>query len=473
MAMEGVFLQLGLSLLLGLLIGLQREHAAAGLAGMRTFPLVTLLGTVLALLAQRGAAGQWLLGAGLLSVMALAIVSHWLRLQDRNGQRGLTTDAALLAAYAVGALLAFDGFTGPAVAVGGTVAVLLQFKPELHRLARTLGDDDLRAIMQFVLITCIVLPVLPDDPIDPFGVIRPWNVWLMVVLIVGISLAGYIVYRFFGANAGILLGGLLGGAVSSTATTVTYSRMARGDPAAAQAAAVVVLLASGVMYVRVLVESAVVAPEFAKTLAAPALIVLAVTVLLALVLWRQIGRSAGRPPAPLQSALTMRQTETAAPAEAADQPPAAVAAVNRPEHAGPAADESSAEKPVAAPTAPAPTHSNPTQLRPALLFGAAYAIVLLALAWTKQSLGNAGMFTVAGLSGLTEVDALTLSTARMALEHQTIMADGWRLVLFGTLTNFASKAAIAAALGGRQFGTRIFLCFLPPTAIGAALLLWW
>ncbi len=459
--MEGVFLQLGLSLLLGLLIGLQREHAAAGLAGMRTFPLITLLGTTVGLLAQRGTAGQWLLGAGLLSVMALAVVSHWLRLGDRNGQRGLTTDAALLAAYAVGALLAFDGFTGPAVAVGGTVAVLLQFKPELHRLARTLGDDDLRAIMQFVLISCIVLPVLPDDPIDPFGVIRPWNVWLMVVLIVGISLAGYIVYRFFGANAGILLGGLLGGAVSSTATTVTYSRMARSDPQAAQAATVVVLLASSVMYVRVLVESAVVSPSFAKTLAAPALIVLAATLLLGLGLWRKIDRPVpGRPTpssAPPQRAAL---SETAATAVAADAP------FER-------TDERTDETSGAGSLAGGPTHSNPTQLRPALLFGAAYALVLLALAWTKQSLGNAGMFTVAGLSGLTEVDALTLSTARMAIEHPSMMADGWRLVLFGTLTNFASKAAIAAALGGRAFGARIALCFVPPTAVGAALLLWW
>lgn len=454
LAMEGVFLQLGLSLLLGLLIGLQREHAAAGLAGMRTFPLVTLLGTVLALLAQRGNAGEWLLGAGLLSVMALAIVSHWLQLRDRNGQRGITTDAALLAAYAVGAMLAFDGFIGPAVAVGGTVAVLLQFKPELHRLARTLGDDDLRAIMQFVLITCIVLPILPNDPIDPFGVIRPWNVWLMVVLIVGISLAGYIVYRFLGANAGILLGGLLGGAVSSTATTVTYSRMARTDPRAAQAATVVVLLASSVMYVRVLVEAAVVSTEFAISLAAPSLIVLAATLLLGLVLWRQMGHPARRWPAPLSA-------------------PSHRATVSEPAGATGTPDERLVEANGIGPHAGGPTHSNPTQLRPALLFGAAYALVLLALAWTKQSLGNAGMFTVAGLSGLTEVDALTLSTARMAVEHQSMMADGWRLVLFGTLTNFASKAAIAAALGGRAFGARIALCFVPPTAVGAALLLWW
>lgn len=473
--MEGVFLQLGLSLLLGLLIGLQREHAAAGLAGMRTFPLITLLGTVLALVAQRGPWGGWLLGAGLISVMALAVVSHWLRLGDRNGERGLTTDAALLAAYAVGALLAFDGFTGPAVAVGGTIAVLLQFKPELHRLARTLGDDDLRAIMQFVLITCIVLPVLPDDPIDPFGVIRPWNVWLMVVLIVGISLAGYIVYRFFGANAGILLGGLLGGAVSSTATTVTYARMARAGPPASQAAAVVILLASSVMYVRVLIESAVVSPEFAKSVAAPALIVLAATLLLGLLLWWQMGREARRhrpaaSPSADPDAAAAIDGERAAVSAAGEVQTAAAAAATMSEGAKPAAGENAEAATVAAPS---PKHSNPTQLRPALLFGAAYALVLLALAWTKQSLGDAGMFTVAGLSGLTEVDALTLSTARMAIDHPTIMADGWRLVLLGTLTNFATKAAIAAALGGRQFGVRIVLCFLPPVAVGAALLAWW
>lgn len=467
--MEGIFLQLGLSLLLGLLIGLQREHAAAGLAGMRTFPLITLLGTVLALVAQRGPAGGWLLAAGLLAVMAMAVVSHWLQLRDRNGQRGITTDAALLAAYAVGALLAFDGFTGPAVAVGGTVAVLLQYKPELHRLARTLGDDDLRAIMQFVLITCIVLPILPNEPIDPFGVIRPWNVWLMVVLIVGISLAGYIVYRFFGANAGILLGGLLGGAVSSTATTVTYSRMARSDPRTAQAATVVILVASSVMYVRVLIESAVVSPEFAKTLAAPALIQLATTLLLGLILWRQLDRQTQRawPPSPTHA------PGTGEPAAVGDQQMVVPKAERRPQQADFVSDHDSVAKADVASPADAPTHANPTQLRPALLFGAAYALVLLALAWTKQSLGNAGMFTVAGLSGLTEVDALTLSTARMAREHQTIMADGWRLVLFGTLTNFASKAAIAAALGGRRFGARIVLCFLPPAAIGAALLLGW
>ena len=81
------------------------------------------------------------------------------------------------------------------------MAILLQFKPEMHRFAETLGNDDLKAIMQFVLITCIILPVLPDQTYGPFDVFNPWKTWLMVVLIVGMSLGGYILYKFLGRDA--------------------------------------------------------------------------------------------------------------------------------------------------------------------------------------------------------------------------------------------------------------------------------
>ncbi len=204
---------------------------------------------------------------------------------------------------------------------------------------------------------------------------------------------------------------------------------------------------------------------------------LAATLLPGLVLWRQMGRPARRWPA-LSSAPPQRATvsEPAAEPTVAACAPVTASSLRQPAAAAATEPNGTTDAPgerTVETSAAGPTHSNPTQLRPALLFGAAYALVLLALAWTKQSLGNAGMFTVAGLSGLTEVDALTLSTARMAVDHQTIMADGWRLVLFGTLTNFVSKAAIAAALGGRQFAARVAACFLPPAAIGAALLLWW
>jgi uncharacterized membrane protein (DUF4010 family) len=307
------------------------------------------------------------------------------------------------------------------VAVGGTVAVLLQFKPELHSIASKLGDEDLRAIMQFVLITCIILPVLPNEPIDPYGVVQPWNVWLMVVLIVGMSLTGYILYKFFGESAGIFLGGLLGGAVSSTATTVTYARTALAGAPAARAAAVVIMLASSVMYIRVLIEATIVSPVFAWTLALPVAIAFAATILPALWQWWRL----------------RRQPETPSP----DQ-------------------KDEAQKP--------PMHANPTQLRPALIFGVSYAVVLIGLAWAKEQLGAGGVYTVAALSGLTEVDALTLSTARMALTDPYIMEQGWRAVLLGTLTNFGAKAVIAGMLGGWAFFVRLSLWFVMPVAAGAA-----
>ena len=155
------------------------------------------------------------------------------------------------------------------------LCVSLQFKPELHRIADKLDDRDLRAIMQFVLITCIILPVLPNHSFDPMAwfnlgelpvdVLNPFETWLLVVLIVGMSLGGYIVYKFFGRNAGILLGGILGGAISSTATMVSYSRQARGAESNARAAAIVIMIASTIVFLRVLLEIAIVAPEFLES----------------------------------------------------------------------------------------------------------------------------------------------------------------------------------------------------------------
>ena len=198
-----------------------------------------------------------------------------------------------------------------AVATGGGVAVLLQFKPELHSIARKLGDEDLRAIMQFVLITCIILPVLPNQnyspldllppygatpssPAGPLAVLNPFVTWLMVVLIVGLSLGGYIIYKFFGRAAGILLGGVLGGAISSTATTVSYARGARLDPAGAWAASIVIMIASTVMYLRVLLAVAVISSQdlaFLTTLLVPVAVLMLLTLLPAMALWFRVRRT--------------------------------------------------------------------------------------------------------------------------------------------------------------------------------------
>jgi uncharacterized membrane protein (DUF4010 family) len=420
LGIEPVFVQLGLAVLLGLLVGLQREHAASGAAGLRTFPLITALGTVAAILDRGCGASGWVLAAALLGVAAVVALAHGWRPQEDEGRRGTTTDFAMLLMFGVGALLTVEHMAEAAMAVGGGVAVLLQFKPELHRLVRKLGDDDLRAIMQFVLITCIILPVLPDQPLDPYGVLRPAEIWLMVVLIVGLGLAGYVAHKFFGAGAGILLGGVLGGTVSSTATTASYARTVRGQPQAIPAAAAVIVIASTVMYVRLLIMLAVVSREFFFRAALPLGLLAVATLLPGLALWFGAFRAARR-------------------LEAAPAP-------------GPL------------------EQSNPSQLKSAVFFGLTYAAVLLGLAVAKEHIGEQAVYVVAAVSGLTDVDALTLSTARMAATDAAILEDGWRLIVVGTLSNFVAKAAIAGLLGGWAFFRRMALLFLVPLLSGLALL---
>ena len=147
-----------------------------------------------------------------------------IRMRQADPDPGITTDVAALLMYAVGALVVvLPEQPGIPVAIGGGVAVLLQYKLELHTIARRLGDQDIKAIMQFVLLSCVILPVLPNQNYL-LGVLNLRETWLMVALIVGMSLGGYILYKFLGRDAGILLGGLLGGVISSTATTVSQAR---------------------------------------------------------------------------------------------------------------------------------------------------------------------------------------------------------------------------------------------------------
>jgi len=410
-----LFQQLGISVLLGLLVGLQREQAERPTAGLRTFPLITVLGTLSAMLAL-GFGGIWMVAAAWLSLAAVVAAAHLLKFRSRRPDVGTTTDIAMLLMFGVGAFLV----VGPmvvAVAIGGGVAVLLQFKPELHGIARQLGQKDLRAIMQFVLITCIILPVLPNRTYGPLDVLNPFETWLMVVFIVGMSLGGYILYKFVGRDAGILLGGVLGGAISSTATTASFGRRARGDAVNARAAAVVIMIASTIVYARVVIEIAVVAPAFLRTTWLPIAVLAALTLLPSLVLWYRVRRQ----------------------------------------------------------KAQLPEQGNPTQLKSAMVFAVMYAAVLFALAAAdkyREQLGAQGIYWVAALSGLTDMDAITLSTARISLEQPEIMAGGWRLLVIASLSNLVFKAAMAGVLGGRRLLGLITGLFAVPL-LGGLALLWW
>lgn len=408
-----IFRHLGLAVLLGLLVGLQREHSEANRPGMRTFALITVLGTVSALLGQ--AYGGWVVAAGFVGLVAALLAPVFLLSREGQADPGITTDVAALVMYGVGALLVIlpDAPAIP-VAIGGGVAVLLQLKPELHTFAHRLGDQDLRAIMQFALITCVILPVVPNRAFDPFGVLNPREAWLMVVLIVGISLTGYILYKFVGERVGILVGSLLGGAISSTASTVAYARQVRSQLLDVPAAAVAIGIASAVVFVRILAEVAVVAPAMLSQLVLPSAALLIATAGPPLVVFL---RTRSRP------------------------------------------------KPVTEPR-------NPSELGSALFFGATYLVVLFALAVAKRYVSPEYLYAVAAVSGLTDMDAITLSTARMFASEQPdpwILANGWRLIITGAMANLLFKILLAGFLGGGRLARYLVVVLAPAFILGALL----
>lgn len=405
-----LFQNLGISLVLGLLVGLQRERSAVGRPGVRTFPLITILGTASAILAAEF--GGWVILGSMLGVVAVLALQRMIQMREEAPDPGVTTEFAVLLMFCVGALLMVVPIAVP-IAIGGGVAILLQFKPEMHRFAETLGNNDLKAIMQFVLITCIILPILPDQTYGPYQVFNPWKTWLLVVLIVGMSLGGYIVYKFLGRDAGIMLGGILGGAISSTATTVSYSRQARGKPDAAHVAAIVVMVASTIVYVRVLIEISVVSPRFLSASAVPIVALMLLTAAPAVLMWFRVRKQPSR----------------------------------------------------------MPEQENPTQLKSALVFAAMYAVVLVALAAAKAHLGTEALYVVSAISGLTDMDAITLSTANLANADPAILADGWRFIVVAALANLVFKAGMVGILGGKRLFVEVSLLFTVPMIGGILLLL--
>jgi uncharacterized membrane protein (DUF4010 family) len=226
--MDFLFIQqVGLSLGLGLLVGLQREWGPSHLAGIRTFALITVFGTLCARLSEEF--GGWILAAGLIGLSAIIIAGGIARFKSEDFVPGLTTATAALLMYAVGALSVIQ--MSAAAKVGGATAVLLHWKRQMHSIVQRFSEQDLRAIIQLVLVALVILPLLPDRIYGPYDVINPFHIWLIVVLIVGISVAGYIVSRFLSGAEGSLVAGILGGIISSTATAVSYSRQSKDkDP---------------------------------------------------------------------------------------------------------------------------------------------------------------------------------------------------------------------------------------------------
>lgn len=382
------------SLAIGLLIGLERERSPAAKAGLRTFALVAMFGTLAAMLSHK-ASSPWPLVSGLLLVGSMVIASYW-RKQDKLEDPGTTTVAAILVCYGLGALVWYEEST-LAVMLAIITTILLYFKAELQGMTRNLDRRDLISILQFAVLSFIILPILPNQNYGPFDALNPYQIWLMVVLISGVSLTGYIALRFFKQRFGVVLMGVMGGLASSTATTMVFTRRSSYNPDFANLAVIVILLANLTVLVRLALISMVISPAIFIYL----LPVLGGGLLLGLMTavfwWRE---------------LTQQQAM------------------------------------------PMPDTKNPAELPTAVGFGLLYAAVLFFSAWLSDVAGSGGLYVVAIVSGLTDVDAMTLSSLRLYGLGKLEILDAVTAITLATIANLVFKLGMIFLIGNASLARR-------------------
>lgn len=394
-----------LALALGLLIGFEREeHRPKGPGGVRTFPLIAVAGF---LLAETFAASTAPFSVGLAAIAALLGVSHWQ--STREGESGLTTEVAALLTFTLGACAAREMYW-LAIAAGVVAALLLQEKTRLEGLAGQLPRDELRTVIRFLLITGVILPAVPDRPFTVFG-INPFTAWLVVVAVSAVSYGSYLLQLWIGAGRGLMLSGILGGAYSSTATTVVLARQSRRHPKAHRAFAGATVLATAVMYVRLWILVRLFAPSLAAQLtvvfAAMAIVAGVVGVLLA-------GRRT--------------TTDEQLPAQA---------------------------------TRPA---GNPLELVPALTFAALFLAVLVVTRLVADRFGGVGVLVMAAIMGAADVDPFILGLTQ-SIGGGFPLETAALAVVVAAATNNVMKGVYATLFGDRRAG---LLALGLLTAVGAA-----
>lgn len=394
MTEQTLFYRFGAALAIGVLVGLQREYAYGDsdkelFAGVRTFALISLLGCSGALLTDELAAPWGLVGM-LLAVGGLIVAAHFVGAWRHKGI-GLTTEMASLLTFAAGALCYWN-YLPLAAALSVATTVLLSLKGEMHAFAQRITREDIYATLKFAVITAIILPVLPDQGFGPppLNVLNPYQVWLMVVLISGISFLGYILIKLLGARHGITLTGLLGGIISSTPVTLSFSERSQEEDRLARPFAVAITVAWAVTYLRVLAEVAALNAPLLRRL------------------WPAMGAAA------LAGMVYSGYLYLSEPSrEEGDVP-----------------------------------FSNPFELGTALKFGLLYAVVLIVSKAASVYAGDAGVYVSSFLSGLPDVDAVTLSMAQLTRGEGGLSPEtGARAVVIAAMANTLAKGGIVLSTG--------------------------
>jgi uncharacterized membrane protein (DUF4010 family) len=412
-----IFYRFGAALVLGALVGLEREHAQETthpseeeFAGLRTFAFIGLLGCGVAFIHDLGL--DWFFPVAFLAFTGMVSVAYVV--SASAGARGMTTEVTALLVFLVGGLASW-GELELAAALTVVVTLFLSLKGSLQRWVARIEREDIYATLKFAIITAIVLPLLPDQGYGPYNVLNPREIWLMVIFISGINFAGYVLGKVLEARRGILLTGLVGGLASSTAVTLGFSQRSREEPLLARAFVLGITAASVLMFGRVWVAAVAINSSLAEDL------------LVALGLPLVVG---------VGWCLYLYFTER--------------------------------------PTGPGEVKfSNPFHLEPAIKFGLFFAGVLLLAEWTQDTLGSAGVYLSSLASGLTDVDAITLSMARLSSAGDIASNVAIRAVVLATVSNTVVKGGMVLTLGApalRRYALAIFGSLVVSGVLAALLL---
>jgi uncharacterized membrane protein (DUF4010 family) len=388
LSVPGLFQKLAVALLVGALVGLERERTVEDnrrlFAGIRTYPLIGLLGCLSSLLGH--AAGMWMLGVLSLGFVALVVTSYML--EARSGHHGATSEVAAIMVFVLGALI-FHEWYAVSIASSVLLTLFLSIKQPLRRWIARVSEEDIYATLKFAIITAIVLPVLPNETMGPLDVLNPRQVWYMVVLIAGISFAGYVLVKVFGSKRGLAITGMMGGLVSSTAVTLSFSQKSRETPDLSRTFASAIILACSIMYPRILVEIAVVNQSLLSFMWPLLAILMASGVAASLLL------------------LLGKKSDTSTDI----------------------------------------TLQNPFELSSAIKFGLIFAVILLVSKAAQIYLGDSGVYLAAALAGISDVDAITLSMANLSLSGAVTESTAAVSILIAVVVNTIIKAGVAYTLG--------------------------
>jgi len=391
---------LGAALGIGLLVGIERawrqrdEREGGRTAGVRTFALIGLLGGIAGALSQAADAYvPWLVGLTLLTVV-FGLFSYREGAAENNFS--VTNVIAAMVVFSLGVMALLSDLR-VAAAAGVATASVLAVRENLHRAVHRLTWAELRSALLLAAMTAVILPVLPNAPVDPLGALNPSKIWTFMILTAAISYVGYIALKVGGPEKGPPLAGLAGGLASSTATTLALSRLSRKvDDNLGLAAGVA--FASMVSVTRATFLAGVVAPPLLAELAPPAGAAAVVFGLGGLI------------------ALIRRKPGVKASSEV----------------------------------------QVPFELTAVFAFGALLAAIMLLSAWLSKGAGAAGIYALAAVSGLVDVDAITLSQARQASEGGSLSIAA-AAILIALASNAVQRAIMAWSIGARAFALRFVI----------------